>query len=66
MVDVRHYYNDAKEFMHDLYHAKGVSVLDAGAFGISAKGWVRLCFTLDEDSLVEGCKRIVDFLNSRN
>jgi arginine:pyruvate transaminase len=65
MVDVRHYYENAKTFSRDLYEEKGVSVLDAGAFGNSARGWVRLCFTLDEDSLVEGCRRIVDFLNHK-
>ncbi len=64
MVDVRHYYDNAKDFSRDLYQQKGVSVLDAGAFGKSARGWVRLCFTLDEDSLVEGCKRIVEFLHA--
>lgn len=65
MVDVRHYYDSAKDFSRELYEQTGVSVLDAGAFGQSATGWVRLCFTLDEDSLVEGCRRIVEFLNKR-
>ncbi len=63
MVDVRGYGLGSDEFCRSLYHATGVSVLDAGAFGNSADGWVRISFTLGDDVLVEGCRRIVKFLN---
>ncbi|OED36334.1 aspartate aminotransferase [Chromatiales bacterium (ex Bugula neritina AB1)] len=65
MVDVRNYGMGSDEFCRALYMATGVSVLDAGAFGKSADGWVRISFTLGDEVLVEGCRRIVKFLNER-
>ena len=62
MADVSNYDLSSGEFCRALYEAKGVSVLDAGAFGKSAKGWIRISYTLDEKTLSEGCKRVVDFL----
>ena len=62
MVDVRHYFDNGNEFSQALYHATGVSVLDAGAFGKSAYGWVRISFTLSDASLKDACQRIVQFL----
>lgn len=64
MVDVRAHANTSGEFCRALYEAKGVSLLDAGAFGKSANGWVRLSFTLSEEELTEGCRRIVEFLGN--
>lgn len=65
MVDVRAYSETSAQFCTDLYNATGVSVLDAGAFGKSAAGWIRLCFTLSEQQLTEGCRRIVEFVRGR-
>ncbi len=65
MVDIRHYANSSGEFTRALYKATGVAVLDAGAFGKSADGWVRLSFTLSDEDLIEGCRRIVEFLTSK-
>jgi len=62
MADVRHYGMSSGEFCRALYEAKGVSVLDAGAFGRSAEGWIRISYTLDEATLKTGCERIVEFL----
>jgi aspartate/methionine/tyrosine aminotransferase len=62
MVDVRHYFDNGNDFSHALYDATGVSVLDAGAFGKSAFGWVRISFTLSDASLKDACQRIVKFL----
>ena len=64
MADIRAYGLSGNEFCHVLYKKTGVSVLDAGAFGESARGWIRISFTLGEDTLKEGCKRIVSFLNT--
>lgn len=63
MADVSGYGLSSGEFCRKLYEAKGVSVLDAGAFGKSAQGWIRISYTLDEDTLSEGCRRIVDFID---
>ncbi len=64
MVDVRHYFENGTEFSRALFDATGVSVLDAGAFGKSAYGWVRISFTLSDESLTEACRRIVSFLDT--
>jgi aspartate/methionine/tyrosine aminotransferase len=65
MVDVRGYGMDSAEFCRELYENTGVSVLDAGAFGESARGWVRISFTIGEEQLIEGCRRITEFLRTR-
>ncbi len=62
MVDVRAYGLSSGDFCRELYAATGVSVLDAGAFGNSAKGWIRISYTLDEGTLRDGCRRIIHFL----
>ena len=62
MADVRGYGLSSAEFCKALYRATGVSVLDAAAFGQSANGWVRISYTLGEDTLSEGCRRIIGFL----
>ena len=64
MADIRAYGLSGYDFCHALYKETGVSVLDAGAFGESARGWIRISFTLGEDTLKEGCRRIVEFLNT--
>ena len=62
MADVRGYGLSSAAFCKALYKATGVSVLDAAAFGESANGWIRISYTLGEDTLTEGCRRIVGFL----
>lgn len=62
MADVRKYGMTSADFCKALYCATGVSVLDAAAFGQSASGWIRISYTLGEDTLTEGCRRIVSFL----
>ena len=61
LVDVRAHNADATAWSWDLYRATGVSVLDAGAFGAPAAGWVRLSFAVGDDELAEGCRRIAEF-----
>ncbi len=62
MADVRGYGLSSAAFCKALYKATGVSVLDTAAFGESANGWIRISYTLGEDTLTEGCRRIVGFL----
>jgi arginine:pyruvate transaminase len=59
--DVRATDISAGEFARGLYAAHGVSLLDAGAFGASARGFLRLSFATSEALLDEGCRRIVAF-----
>ncbi|MDH3682457.1 MAG: aminotransferase class I/II-fold pyridoxal phosphate-dependent enzyme [Acidimicrobiia bacterium] len=60
MVDVRGRGLSSGEFSLALLERKGVSALDAGAFGPNAEGWLRLAFTIGEERLEEGCHRIVE------
>jgi aspartate/methionine/tyrosine aminotransferase len=64
LVDVRGVAASSRTFTHDLFAAKRVSVVDAGAFGQPSDGWIRISFTIDDELLAEGCKRIVDFVRS--
>jgi aspartate/methionine/tyrosine aminotransferase len=65
MADVRAFGLSGSEFAWKLYRETVVSLLDAGAFGKPADGWVRVSFTLEEARLEEACNRIVDFARKR-
>jgi arginine:pyruvate transaminase len=58
LVDVRATGLTGNEFMHGLYRAERVSVIDGGAFGAETRGFVRLCFATDEATLSEAVIRI--------
>jgi aspartate/methionine/tyrosine aminotransferase len=62
LVDVRGTGLSAGDFCWALLRAAGVSVLDAGAFGQSTAGFVRLAFTVSDDDLAEACGRIARFV----
>lgn len=61
LVDVSSTGFDAAGFALRLYDEERVSVLDAGAFGPSTEGMVRLSFAIAEPALAEGCARIARF-----
>ena len=63
MMDVRALGMNGLEFANALYNATGVAVLDAGAFGKTSFGWVRISFTVDEALLLQACKRIRGFID---
>jgi len=65
MADISAYGCTSQEFCKALYETTGVSVLDAGAFGKSAEGWIRISYTLDEETLSAGCRRIIEFTNQQ-
>ena len=62
LADVRAVAESGRAFASELFDAKQVSVVDAGAFGPAAEGWVRISFTISDELLAEGCRRIVDFV----
>ncbi|KKJ76849.1 aspartate aminotransferase [Kiloniella litopenaei] len=64
LVDIRSTGLTSREFAENLYSQTGVCVLDAEPFGHSAKGHIRLSFTLSEEQIVEGCRRICEFCDS--
>jgi arginine:pyruvate transaminase len=64
LVDVRSTGLSGYEFMHALYRAERVSVLDGGAFGKETSGFVRVFFATDEARLREAIVRIRRFVDS--
>ncbi|WP_144109185.1 pyridoxal phosphate-dependent aminotransferase [Paraburkholderia sp. BCC1886] len=62
MVDVSGTGLETVDFTWQLFRAKGVSLLDASAFGDTATGFVRLGFVVDEARLIDACKRITAFV----
>lgn len=62
MVDVSGVADSSLQFCSDLFDEKRVALLDATAFGESARGWVRLSFTTSDADLAEGCRRIAEFV----
>ncbi|MCP1624870.1 aminotransferase class I/II-fold pyridoxal phosphate-dependent enzyme [Pseudomonas nitroreducens] len=64
LVDVRDTGLSSLDFSWQLFHATGVSVLDAAAFGPQADGFVRLSFGLSDESMAEACARIIRFVES--
>lgn len=64
LADVRGTGLSSAEFSEQLFAEQRVSVLDAANFGDRADGWVRISFTIDDVSLAEGCRRIVDFCHT--
>jgi arginine:pyruvate transaminase len=64
LVDVRRTGLSSMDFAWQLFRQTGVSVLDAEAFGVSAKGFVRISFTVADDTLKDACQRIAGFVES--
>ena len=62
LVDVRRTGLSSMDFAWQLFRATGVSVLDAQAFGASAEGFVRISFTVADDTLKDVCQRIAGFV----
>jgi aspartate/methionine/tyrosine aminotransferase len=68
LLDVRPLGMSGHEFSFGLFEAQGVAVLDAGAFGLGTRGFVRVCFATDEASLIDAAGRIRRYVHglSRN
>jgi aspartate/methionine/tyrosine aminotransferase len=62
LIDVRGTGLTGNEFMHGLFQAERVSVIDGGAFGQGTRGFVRLCFATDEAELGAAVARIRRYL----
>jgi aspartate/methionine/tyrosine aminotransferase len=64
LVDVRDTGLTGREFVHRLYAAERVSVLDGAMFGAATRSHVRICFAADEAKLRDACTRIHRFTAS--
>ncbi len=65
MVDLRKWMNNSLEFAKELLLKKKVGVTPGIDFGEAAEGMIRLAYTVDENSLVEGVEKLVEFLRER-
>ncbi len=65
LVDVRATGLTGREFMHALYAAERLSVLDGGAFGADTAGYVRLCYADEEAVLAEAAARLPPIVPAR-
>ncbi len=66
LVDVRAHGMSSSDFSWELFRQTGVAALDAGAFGQSTDGWLRIAFTISDDDLREACRRLVAFSQQRS
>ena len=62
MLDITGTGLSTTDFTWQLFRSQGVSVLDASAFGDTARGYVRLGFVVDEARLAVACDRIEAFV----
>lgn len=64
MINVERVAESALAFAEGLWEQHRVSVIDAAAFGAASDGWVRVSFTIGDEKLAQGCRRIVEFASS--
>ncbi len=64
MVDVRSLPSSDQGFAWDLWRQTRVAVMDAAGFGKASAGWLRLSFTASDEDLLEGCRRLRDYIAS--
>lgn len=61
-VSIAGYPGSSRELSRRLLAERGVAVAPGSAFGPSGEGWVRLSLATDESLLLEGGKRLAEFL----
>jgi arginine:pyruvate transaminase len=64
MLDISKFDKDDKVFAQKLLDAQGVSVLPGSAFGNSTRGHVRFSLVQSAEILLEGCKRLEEFIRT--
>jgi arginine:pyruvate transaminase len=64
LIDIRDTGMSANDFTWGLFRQTGVSVLDAQAFGTTARGFLRLGFVVGEERLTDACQRIASYVNT--
>lgn len=63
MVDISATGMKSEEFAIELLKAKQVALVPGITYGLSCDDYVRIAFTLEEDKIREGIKRIASFVN---
>jgi aspartate aminotransferase len=63
-VSIAGYPGSSREFSRHVLAERSVAVAPGSAFGPSGEGWVRLSLATDQEQLLEGASRLLDFLAS--
>lgn len=63
-IDISSTGMDSKSFCFSLLEKQHVAVIPGIAFGDAFDNYIRLAFTLNEDKLIEGARRILTFVNN--
>lgn len=63
-VNIKNLMNDSVQFCKELLEQKGVALVPGAGFG--TEGYFRFSFATDEASIIEGIKRIQDFVENYN
>lgn len=64
-VSLASYPGSSRELSRRLLAERGVALAPGSAFGASGEGWVRLSLATEEASLLEGAKRLVQFIRDQ-
>jgi arginine:pyruvate transaminase len=64
LIDVRGTGVSSADFIRNLYHAEGVSVLDGAVFGRETEGFVRASFAVEVAAIEDGARRIRRYCES--
>jgi len=65
LLNISNYTEDSYEFAERLLTAKKVGVAPGRAFGQSSEGYIRISFANSEENIVEGIRRIKEFLGKK-
>ena len=64
MVDVSETGMDSIEFAYTLLEKAHVAVVPGIAYGECCKNFIRIAFTIDKERILEGTRRIAEFVRS--
>ena len=62
-INIKKVSNDSMEFSKQLLEQKGIAVVPGIGFG--SEGYIRFSFATDEESIKEGIKRIIEFVEEQ-
>lgn len=63
MIDVRKYTEDSLKFSYEILEKARVAVTPGIDFGKNLEGYIRISYAVSEKDLIEGIKRIAEYLN---
>ena len=63
-IDISQIGMDSKDFCFSLLEKEHVAIIPGEAFGSSFCNYVRLAFTLEEEKIIEGIKRLSSFIST--